>query len=88
MHLVILYICPLKLKYFYLGLLSLALGKEPLEKDWLYVWIKPAYQRARVLPVLKLASTWTTKHQAALESKRIDFARVRILLKQPNLQTY
>ena len=87
-HLVILYICLLELKYLNLGLLSLALGKEPLEQDWVQVWIKPVHQRASVLPVLKLGPTWTKKHQATLESKKSNFDRVRILLTQTNLFTY
>ena len=86
--LVILYICLLELKYLNLGLLSLALGKEPLEKDWVQIWIKPVHQRASILPVYKLGPTWTKKHQATLESKKSNFHRVRILLTQTNLFTY
>ena len=40
-HLVGQYICLLELHYLTLGFLSLALGKEPLEKDRLQRWIKP-----------------------------------------------
>ena len=87
-HLVILYICLLELKYLNLRLLSLALGKKPLEQDWVQIWIKPVHQRASVLPVLKLGPTWTKKHQATLESKKSNFDRVRILLTQTNLFTY
>ena len=87
-HLVGLYICLLELQYLNPGFLSPALGKEPLEKDWLQGWIKPVDQKTQVFSVIKLGPAWTTKHQAALESKKKNFARVRILLKQTNLHTF
>ena len=45
MHHVVLCICFLELQYSNLGLLSLALGKEPLEKDWIQGWIQPMDQK-------------------------------------------
>ena len=47
--------------------------------------MKPLDQKPGVFPVLILGTTWKTKHRASLESKRKNFAQLRIIFKQTNL---
>ena len=61
-----------------LGLPSIALGKEPLAKSWLQRWVQPVDKEARIFSALQLGPTGTKKDKAALESKKKNFARVRI----------
>ena len=68
-------------------MLSIALGKEPLEKGWLQGRTQPVDKEGQLFPALKLGPIGTKKDKAALESKKKYFARVRIFFK-PNEPNY